>query len=80
MQREDVMYNIHVTEYNSRRNEYVPTHVEWSVNSSENMFPKFFKKWKSEYEVDNGDYQVLLMDEDDENIVDSFFCNDIDFI
>jgi hypothetical protein len=80
MQREVVMYNIQVREYSSRRNEYVPTHVEWNVTSSENMFPKFFKKWKSEYEADNGDYQVLLMDEDDENVIDSFFCNDIDFI
>jgi hypothetical protein len=74
------MYTIVVKEYSSRRNEYVPTNVEWDVQSSENMFPKFFDKWKSDFSVANGDYQVVLIDSNTDNIVDSFLCDDIDFI
>lgn len=81
MQKEAVMFSIMVSQYDARKNSYVPTLVEANIVGSQAMYTRFFRKWKSEFSVEeDGEYQVMLIDGDDDNVMDSFYCNDIDFI
>lgn len=80
MQREAVMYSIMVSQYDARKNGYVEV-LKTDIVGSQAMYTKFFRKWKSEFSVEeDGEYQVMLIDGDDDNVMDSFYCNDIDFI
>ena len=80
MQREVVMYSIMVSKYDARKNGYVEL-LKTDIEGSQAMYTKFFRKWKSEFSVEeDGEYQVMLIDGDDDNVMDSFYCNDIDFI
>lgn len=74
------MYSIMVSQYDARKNGYVEV-LKTDIVGSQAMYTKFFRKWKSEFSVEeDGEYQVMLIDGDDDNVMDSFYCNDIDFI
>ena len=74
------MYSIMVSKYDARKNSHVEV-LKTDIVGSQAMYTKFFRKWKSEFSVEaDGEYQVMLIDGDDDNVMDSFYCNDIDFI
>lgn len=74
------MYSIKVSQYDARKNGYVEV-LKTDIVGSQAMYTKFFRKWKSEFSVEeDGEYEVMLIDGDDDNVMDSFYCNDIDFI
>lgn len=73
------MYQIKINEYNDRSKAYLPVDMEVNLEGSQSIHTKFFRKWKGEFSSELGQYEVILMD-DNEDILDSFMCDDIDFI
>jgi hypothetical protein len=73
------MYQIKINEYNNRSKVYTPMDMEVNLEGSQSIHTKFFRKWKGEFSADLGQYEIILMDDNDD-ILDSFLCDDIDFI